>query len=233
MSEIITKGYLLNVVDYEIFDQIITFINEHGNIFSCIALGVKKIKSKNARHLKFGSFLEFNFFMGKTFDKVGKLKKVVSLDNVEYKIATNNALILLNQLYFKAKPIGVNFYNFYQEMLGLILKDYDQDLIIIKSLLEFIFKSGVSLTIEHCVFCKSKKIVNFDEANMGFVCKDHNNSQLNISINVIKLIYATKFIDIKKIENLFNEKDKQITIKFLIYLINSYLGINLYSLLLY
>ena len=49
MSEIITKGYLIARNDYQMFDEIITFINEFGNKFVCLAQGSKKIES----HKKF------------------------------------------------------------------------------------------------------------------------------------------------------------------------------------
>lgn len=228
MSEIITKGYLLNQSDFEIFDEIITFINEHGNIFSCIALGVKKIKSKNARHLKMGSLLEFNFFMSRSFEKIGKLKKVVSLDESTFNFSTNHALLILNQLYFIGKPTNHNSFKNYVYCLKLIKNLNDIDICLVQIFLNFINLNGIYLEFDKCVNCHSKKIYNFSESKMGFVCYECNNEKIKISSNVIKIIYLVykkKYDYAKKFKNI----DKLSTIKLLSFLINNLLGINLYN----
>ncbi len=232
MSEIITKGYLINVIDYELFDQIITFINEYGNVFSCIAIGSRKIKSKNARQLKFGALLEFDFFMSRNIDKVGRLKKVVALDNTSFSFSTNNGLIVLNQLFFKAKCSGKDFYNMYLNNLELLKNNNDQNNVIIKIFFEFMLLSGIKLKLNGCSICNNRKIINFDEKEMGFVCIDHNTSQLNISPNVLQILYAIHKNKLSLLDG-YSYNDKFLVIKFLMYLINSYIGINLYSLLLY
>lgn len=227
MSEIVTKGYLLNQSDYEIFDEIITFINEHGNIFSCIALGVKKIKSKNARHLKMGSLLEFNFFMSRSLEKIGKLKKVVSLEEISFDFSTNHALLILNQLYFLGKPTSINSFQKYQDCINLIKDIDDIDISLVFIFLNFINLNGIHLEFSKCVNCSSKKIYNFSEYKMGFVCYKCNDEKIKISSNVIKIIY---FVYIKKYDyaKKFSNIDKLSTIKLLSYLINNLLGINLY-----
>ncbi|MCQ2747766.1 MAG: hypothetical protein MJ223_00535 [Mycoplasmoidaceae bacterium] len=83
MAEIITKGYLIDRQDFQTFDEIITFINEYGNKFTCITQGTKKIESHNARHMSLGNFCEFQFFLARNEDKVSKLMKINALDKVE------------------------------------------------------------------------------------------------------------------------------------------------------
>ena len=73
MAEIITNGYLINKIDYQTFDEIITFINEHGNKFIALAKGTKKILSHNARNLQIGNYCEFKFFLARTENKISKL----------------------------------------------------------------------------------------------------------------------------------------------------------------
>ena len=75
MAEIITRGYLVARQDYDIFDEILTFINEYGNRFIMFAPGTKRITSKNARALFFGNFLEIQFFLCKKWYKTFKIKK--------------------------------------------------------------------------------------------------------------------------------------------------------------
>lgn len=232
MSEIITKGYLLNQTDFEIFDEIITFINEHGNIFSCIALGVKKIKSKNARNLKMGVLLEFDFFMSRSINKVGKLKKIIALEETSIDFLTNNALLILNRLYFIGKPSHSSSYETYVECLTSIKQINDIDISIINIFMKFISLSGMHLEFNKCVSCGNKKIFNFSERKMGFVCRKCNDEKIKISSNVIKIIY---FIHIKKYDyaKKINSIDKLSAIKLLSYLINNLLGINLYNMINY
>lgn len=83
MSEIITKGYLIARIDYQIFDEIITFINEFGNKFVCLAQGTKKIESHNARNMQLGNFCEFQFFLARSENKVSKLIRINAIDKVD------------------------------------------------------------------------------------------------------------------------------------------------------
>ena len=46
MSQTITKGFLIARLDHDTFDEIITFIDDYGNKFVCLAKGTKKIYSK-------------------------------------------------------------------------------------------------------------------------------------------------------------------------------------------
>lgn len=75
MSLVVTKGYLIAKYKYNLFDEILIFLNEHGNKFVCYALGTRKINSKNSFALVFGNFLEFEFFYSNNPKKISKLKK--------------------------------------------------------------------------------------------------------------------------------------------------------------
>ncbi|MDE5949456.1 MAG: hypothetical protein K2G54_01095, partial [Malacoplasma sp.] len=96
MAETITNGFLIFRKDYEMFDETLGFINEYGNIFSVLALGTRKILSKNSRNLFFGCLSEFSFFASRDIDfKMGKLKKVIILEN-NINISSRSPLILFN-----------------------------------------------------------------------------------------------------------------------------------------
>ena len=42
MSQTIIKGFLIARLDHSTFDEIITFIDDYGNKFVCLAKGTKK-----------------------------------------------------------------------------------------------------------------------------------------------------------------------------------------------
>ena len=52
------NGYLIHSKDFNLYDQILTYITEDGFIKTFYALGVKKINSKNARSIKIGNFVK-------------------------------------------------------------------------------------------------------------------------------------------------------------------------------
>lgn len=230
MSETITKGYLLNREDYELFDEIITFINEYGNVFSCIAKGVKKINSKNGRNLFYGSFLEFEFFLSRDAKKIGKLKKVKLLEPNDNKINFSPILLFLNSSSYKAQLSGISFYKFYVQMLNYIREIKDQNLLILFSIINLIRLSGIRLILDSCSLCGNKKICNFSESNFGFICNYCDYNHLKIDINVLKIIYL---VDNRKFnESLkFSENVKLSAIKLLVYFYRNNGGPNLFNLI--
>jgi DNA repair protein RecO (recombination protein O) len=74
MSESVELGYLISNSEYKSFDEIITVLTNKGKRVAMIAMGVKKITSKNGRNLRFGSLTEFTYFQSRSEDKVSKLK---------------------------------------------------------------------------------------------------------------------------------------------------------------
>lgn len=125
MAEIITKGYLVARRDYDVFDEILTFINEHGNRFVMFAPGTKRITSKNARALFFGNYLEIQFFHATNETKLSKLKKVIPLDQIDYKYENTYSMLILSELMSKVIDFNVEFYQFYQLILQYIILEYN------------------------------------------------------------------------------------------------------------
>jgi DNA repair protein RecO (recombination protein O) len=83
MSSIIVNGYLYKKCDYSNNDEIIFFISDSGEKYTCISKGSKKITSKNSRNLIIGSYTEFDFFQARNINKVSLLKKAFILVNID------------------------------------------------------------------------------------------------------------------------------------------------------
>lgn len=231
MSTVITKGYLINKTDYELFDEVITFINEYGNIFTCLSLGSRKIISKNSQHLRYGCLLEFEFFQSRSIDKMGKLKKVVTVDRPSIEKDTNTLILFLNNIFFKCLINSKKGFFKYKEILDLIECDWQEDIIVIKILFETIFLTGSYMELNHCVFCKSKKIYSFSTKFMGFICMKCNDDVLKIDSSVIKIMFFIYKKKYNKVVN-FTKHQKKMTINLLMFFIKENIGINLYSSLL-
>lgn len=230
MSETITKGYLINREDYELFDEIIAFINEYGNVFSCMAKGVKKINSKNGRNLFFGNFLEFEFFLSRDSKKIGKLKRVKLLEPNDSNINFNSALLFLNAASYMSQLSGIKFFKFYKQSLEYIKKVNNQNLLILYIIINLIRLSGIKLILNSCSSCANKNISNFSETNFGFVCSKCDDNHLKIDINVLKLIFL---IDNKRFSESekFSDQVKISAIKLLVYFYKNNGGPNLFNLI--
>ncbi len=234
MAEIITKGYLINRCDYGMFDEVISFINEHGNIFTVLSLGVKKILSKNGRNLFYGCLSEFWIFASRDIDnKMGKLKKVNILEN-NISISTRTPLILFSKIIYDSKLKGEKTFKFFEELVDFV-KNYNEtnDYLIMTHMLHKIMDIlGIKPILDKCCFCENKNIYSFSFINNGFVCKQHFNLEqdLKYESETIKLIYMSKDKNIFKINN-FNILTQKIVIKIFLYYMDLNSGINLWNLI--
>lgn len=232
MAEVITKGYLINRDDYELFDEIISFINEYGIIFSVLALGVKKILSKNSRNLFYGCLSEFEIFSSRDVDnKIGKLKKVNLIEN-NISISFRKPLLLANRFIFINKLKTKKAFLLIKEISNLLLKlneEYD-DILIIYVLILNARLLGLKLELNSCSICNSKKIKSFSNYKSGFVCKKHFDElgEIEYDKNIIELLYLvnnSKFEQAKKINNYWIT----ISIRILMDYIKELAGVNSYK----
>lgn len=232
MAETISKAYLIHRNDYEMFDEIIGIINEHGNIFSLLALGVKKILSKNSRNLFFGCLAEFEFFASRDIDnKIGKLKKVTLLEN-NIDISSRVPLILVSKLIYDLRLKGKKIFLWLSETVDLI-KQFDvsfDNLIIIKILLGTFKHLGVKICLDKCSCCNSKNIYSFSQKNFGFVCFNHFDKQYDIKYEaeIIKILYffnnKKNFQDVK-----FSFLNLTVVIRLLVDYLNEMSGIDVFK----
>jgi DNA repair protein RecO (recombination protein O) len=83
MAETIYSGYVITKQPYQTFDEVVTFLKNDGQKISCLSRGSRKIESKNARHLFLGSYVEFEIFQSRHEDKLSRLKKVTTIENID------------------------------------------------------------------------------------------------------------------------------------------------------
>jgi len=146
MSETILRGYIIYKMDFQIFDEIITFLAQDGFKYTCISFGSKKIDSKNGRNMFYGSLNEFIFFKSRTEGKVNRLKKSICIQDNGYELTCDDNLILLNQLMLKTAYSSKSFYSFYESMLRLIIVKSDLELSI-KIIEKYLSLIGIEIDI--------------------------------------------------------------------------------------
>ena len=227
MSRIITRGYLIARFDHGTFDEIITFINDYGNKFVCLAKGTKKISSKNARNLQIGNYCEFNFFLARNPNKVSKLVKVNTIRQIQWPIY-RTSFFLLNELVNKLVYPSIENFNFYKNLLLIstsqTFNDQKAQLIILQ---KFCKLSGIGLFVNKCILCGSIKIKTINFNLKGLVCQNcfKKNNKEFYPLNFSKLVYFLFKEKYDLIDNFSNYY--QILIKRLIMYIKNNLGINI------
>ena len=187
---VITKGYLLNKIDYGDFDEIISFINEYGIKFTCFSSGSRKIMSKNARHLNFGCLCEFEFF--NSTNKISRLKKVSTITYFEQEYQFNYALHILNDYFNQIDFEDKKYFELYQKVIYYILNDVNEYLIILYICVSLYKLSGIKLVYDKCQKCASTyNLKTIDFKSYGSICKlCMNQSVKNYPINLIKLMFS-------------------------------------------
>jgi DNA repair protein RecO (recombination protein O) len=83
MAETILHGYLIKKIPFQTFDEIVTFITQSGQRFSCISMGSRKITSKNARNLFLGGYIEFQIYQSRSTERLSKLKKATTIKSID------------------------------------------------------------------------------------------------------------------------------------------------------
>jgi DNA repair protein RecO (recombination protein O) len=197
MSETILNGYLISKNDFQVFDEIITFITPNNEKISCISLGSKKIESKNGRNLFLGNLNEFQIFRSRSSDKLSKLKKTISIEQIDFSLQNNACFILLNECINLTPPNTNSLFDFYKSNLNRIKENkYSSHELILIILMKYIKLLGINLEVNCCVVCGSKKIKTISFNKHGMLCP--------ICITNKDKIYDLKIS--KLIHFLFNEK---------------------------
>lgn len=169
MSLVVTKGYLIGRYNYSTFDEILIFLNNFGNKFTCIALGTRKISSKNSRALFFGNYLEIEMFYS-NINKLAKLKKVVAINQIGFEYSSNLAFFTINDILSNMKELNKNWYSFYQDIIVKVLMNYDQYELSVYIYLIFIQKIFKKINLIKCNHPISRTKFGYSFVKKGFVC---------------------------------------------------------------
>lgn len=174
MLPTIIKGYLISRFDYDVFDEILTFITNEGLILSTFSSGSRKINSKNGRNVFFGNFLEIEYFKNEN-KKLQKLKKITTIHFIDEFYLENKTLKFINILFSKFVfnfNINPKIYEFYQEVLGLILLNNKYEWIV-----TYVFFKLIKLQTNQEIFFKCqncnqlKQIRAFSFQTHNFECE--------------------------------------------------------------
>ncbi len=209
MAETILNGYLINKVDYQVFDEVLTILAEDGNKYSCLSLGSRKIMSKNSRNLFYGSKIEFQFFQARNEQKMSKFKKAILLEDSIWEMQSNKKMFVLNEI-ISYIPASNTLFSYYENNLKQIkLNEEDDDTFILKLLSEFCLYIGISLEVNKCVRCSSKVLSTISFKHSGMLCENcrrdlHTNAYDIRLSKLIHLLFNKKYDSIHNYYDLFS-----------------------------
>ncbi|MGL4647612.1 MAG: DNA repair protein RecO [Mycoplasmoidaceae bacterium] len=221
MAETILKGFIIDIKDYQIYDNILTIFAADQKIYNLLSLGSRKTLSKNGRNMKIGSEIEFEFFEARIPLKLSRLKKMHLVNELPWRIADHQVLNFLNDFLLKNNN---NFlFSDYQKIIKLIEKNIAHDFIFLFSLFQMIKSTGIKFHLSSCVLCNDKNIMTTSISFYGYLCEECalKNSEYIYDKEVNEILY---YLDQKQYQKLLKVEPyyQMIAIK----LLKSYLNIN-------
>lgn len=200
MSLTISNGYIIRLIDFQVFDQIVTILFENGTKASLISLGSKKINSKNARNLVVGNFNENEFFLARNKDKIGRLKKTVIIKSIDWKAHDYLSFNVLNDYIYFGNDQGIQTFLLYKKILEFILDKHYSDSTILIALLSHIIRiNGLQINSLKCFNCNENKNLLISLYYSSWICKKCKNDLSDSQIIDDEII-------LKAIQNLLTQK---------------------------
>lgn len=173
-------GIVIKMIDYDDYDKVVTILAS-DSLISFIALGVRKLESKNRVALQLGNLIEVELFKARLTNRLSKLKRANLLKQPPLKQA-DTAIVWLDIIKYlqkmrrgseKAFKSILEAYSGFGEEFNHHAKTF----IVFRMLDEM----GQWPNMQHCVECKRKdRITGFDLYKGGFVCALHADEQLSL-----------------------------------------------------
>lgn len=228
MSLTISNGYIIHLIDFQVFDQIVTILFEDGSKTSLISLGSKKINSKNARNLIIGNFNENEFFLARNKDKIGRLKKTVAIKDIDWKAHDYLSFNVLNDYVYFCNDQEIRNFLLYKKILEFILeKNYSDSSILIVLLSHIIRINGLQINSLKCFNCNQSKNLFISLYCSSWICSNCKNHLPDSEIIYDEIIVEAikKLITQKVIINRFTKHQTIIIVRILYLIINKGMGI--------
>lgn len=217
------KGYVIRRLEYCDFDEIITILTDESELITLLSKGSRKPLSKNGRNLFIGNYCNFEVFLARSKEKISRLKKAISIEEIDWRMEWFTPFNLLNEFVSNYQLFNRDLINVYINLRQLIIDcKYDELSLILIVLEQIIVLNGISIEVNKCIECGNKKIRNLSLKKHGFVCFDHfDPNEIEFTIDECKLIH-----------HLFNHQYEEMNkyhslMKKMIYILAQYIKDNL------
>lgn len=207
------SGFVIKKMDYSADDEIISILSNH-EVISLIALGTRKLKSKNRVALQIGNFVEIEYFRARLTNKLSKVKRATLLQQPPLMIGDTAEVVLdiysfLTQMQNPSKKVFealIDVYSYFNEDNNHYIKTF--------VLFAFLDALGNLPEDNHCIECgRPDRINGFEFYKGGFTCVLHTKYPRALEeLRAIKNLFLT-FDDYKKTDQRINQKlNKEIKI---------------------
>lgn len=206
-SEITLVGYVIDIIQQKEADAIVTFLTEAGMKTSYIR-GMMKIKSRN--YFLNNRFLKVqltgndsqNYFKVKEAKLISYPQK--QIENYRLYQELIKICKVMNQV-----PQVLDYASFY--LFDFLVQNIELQTVNHYKMLFLVQISnnlGFEFALDHCAKCHRKTgIINFDLYEGGMLCVDCNRSNVNLSLEELKIINEIYTMQISKsVEREFNYK---------------------------
>lgn len=170
-------GIVIKKVQLNADDEVVTILTS-DEIVSFIALGTRKLKSKNRIALDYGNIITAEIFRARLKNKLSKLKKAVLLKQPPLKTSdTATVIIQVVKLLGKLENPSEMLFNSIIKAFQHLGDTHNHN---VKTYIYFkaLDSLGVYPNVSSCVECgRTDRIVDFDYKDGGYKCAWHNKKE--------------------------------------------------------
>lgn len=233
MTTVKTKGIVLKTMPYKETALLVTIYSLEFGKITLNARGARKMTSKNASIVMPLSMSTFEISPRQGLSTLIRGDVISYYTQIKKDIDKEIIADYLLEYYYRYVPENkpsLEDFDFLSGALEALEKGFN--VLYIYALINvFIMKSnGVSLQVDHCVFCDSTKVVDYSLDDGGFVCHDHHTGIIHYHTDALQAIRYLYKIDIHHVAKLHLEDDvvKRV-LPIFDYYVEEYIGIHLKS----
>ena len=181
MAEEKILGIVTKILDFEDTSQIVTVLT-HYEVITFIALGTRKITSKNRVAIQVGNIIDASIFRARLTNRMSKLKKAVVVKQPPITKSDTAKVVLefIKYLALVKEPEGdplSKIMNAYEYLGGD--KNHKVKTFIVFNILEAI---GQKQELTRCVECGShEEIIGFEFFKGGYTCTKHTSNKRSLA----------------------------------------------------
>ena len=171
MAAVILHGIIINVIDYDVYDQIITILLPSNLKVALISKGSRKILSKNGRLISILNQVELSCFLASDIKKISKLKKIENCISFDWNYLSNQAWQIYLDYLAKTPEVKQDFYQFYFILDDMVKNKLAENLCICY-VYRLIFEDlGLYFNFTKCIVCGKSMIHILSTELCSVVCK--------------------------------------------------------------
>ena len=229
----IVEGVILKRTAYKENDMILHVYTKTFGKIGIHARGIRKMTSKNARACQEMMMSEFDIRLKKGLSSLIKATPTDYLRHIKESIDSEivgNYILEYFYRYIEENQPSLEDYETLVASLKALDHGYHPLLVYLLFNVFILKQNGVSIDVDGCVFCGSKKVLSISLEDGGFVCAEHLSHHRVYPVEVLKGFRHIHKVTIIQIDTLhIEEKTMKELVPIMDYFIEEYTGISLHT----